>query len=41
MVHFLNNSAFPSFGYSGRELRDDKTREKYDLPPNKLKTVSI
>jgi len=34
---FLNNSAFPSFGYPGGELRDDKTREKYDLPPNKLK----
>ena len=34
---FFNNSAFPSFGYSGGELTDDKTREKYDLPPNKLK----
>lgn len=34
---FLNNSAFPSFGYKGGELTDDKTREKYDLPPNKLK----
>ena len=38
---FLNNSAFPSFGYPGGELRDDKTREKYDLPPNKIKTISI
>jgi ABC-2 type transport system permease protein len=34
---FLNSSAFPSFGYPGGELTDDKTREKYDLPPNKLK----
>ena len=34
---FLNNSAFPSFGYPGGELTDDKTRKKYDLPPNKLK----
>ena len=34
---FINNSLFPSLGYSGGELRDDKTREKYDLPPNKLK----
>ena len=34
---FVNNSIFPSLGYSGGELRDDKTREKYDLPPNKLK----
>ena len=34
---FINNSYLPSLGYSGGELRDDKTREKYDLPPNKLK----
>ena len=34
---FLNSSLFPSLGYSGGELTDDKTREKYDLPPNKLK----
>ena len=34
---FINNSYFPSLGYSGGELIDDKTREKYDLPPNDLK----
>ena len=36
---FINNfSIFPSLGYSsGGELRDNKTREKYDLPPNNLK----
>ena len=34
---FINNSLFPTFGYPGGELTDDKTREKYDLPPNKLK----
>ena len=34
---FLNSSLFPILGYSGGELTDDKTREKYDLPPNKLK----
>ena len=36
---FINNfTLFPSFGYSGsRELRDDKTRKKFDLPPNELK----
>ena len=28
----INNSYFPSLGYSGRELIDDKTREKYDSP---------
>ncbi|AOW16763.1 hypothetical protein LPB03_04460 [Polaribacter vadi] len=35
---FLNNfSMFPNFGYSsGGELTDNKTREKYDLPPNNL-----
>lgn len=31
---FLNNSIFPSFGYSdASELSDDKVRKKYDLPP--------
>ncbi|WP_299276970.1 M1 family aminopeptidase [uncultured Psychroserpens sp.] len=36
---FINNfQLFPSLGYDGgRELTDDKTRKKYDLPPNKLK----
>ncbi|WP_047545849.1 ABC transporter permease/M1 family aminopeptidase [Psychroserpens sp. Hel_I_66] len=36
---FMNNmELFPSLGYStGRELTDDKTRKKYDLPPNKLR----
>ncbi len=36
---FINNfQIFPSFGYSSMgELRDDKTREKYGLPPNKLR----
>jgi len=34
---FINNSVFPSLGYPGGELTDDKTREKYELPPNKLK----
>ncbi len=35
---FVNNAQlFPSFGYNGGELTDDKVREKYDLPPNKLK----
>ena len=34
---FINNSIFPSLGYSLNELRDDKTRKKYDLAPNKLK----
>lgn len=30
---FINNSLFPSFGYQeGRELRNNKLREKYDLP---------
>ena len=35
---FLNNfSMFPNLGYAaGGELRDNKTREKYDLPPNNL-----
>jgi ABC-2 type transport system permease protein len=35
---FINNSIFPSLGYSLGELSDDKTRKKYDLPPNKLKS---
>jgi ABC-2 type transport system permease protein len=36
---FINNmSMFPSLGYSaGGELRDNKTREKYELPPNNLR----
>ncbi|WP_299224023.1 M1 family aminopeptidase [uncultured Psychroserpens sp.] len=35
---FINNvQLFPGFGYSGGELTDDKTREKYGLPPNELK----
>ena len=36
---FINNfSVFPSLGYSaGGELRDNKTREKYNLPPNNLR----
>tara|TARA_B100001094_G_scaffold188813_1_gene183067 strand:- start:5726 stop:9379 length:3654 start_codon:yes stop_codon:yes gene_type:complete len=36
---FINNSIFPSLGYLLGELRDDKTRKKYDLPPNKLKPL--
>ncbi|WP_458626815.1 M1 family aminopeptidase [Winogradskyella sp. PC D3.3] len=37
---FINNmQLFPSLGYNGGELTDDKTREKYDLPPNKLKPL--
>ncbi|MGC1473289.1 MAG: M1 family aminopeptidase [Psychroserpens sp.] len=36
---FINNkSLFPSLGYSSsNELTDDKTRKKYNLPPNDLK----
>ncbi|SDS26460.1 ABC-2 type transport system permease protein [Formosa sp. Hel1_31_208] len=35
---FISNmQLFPSLGYQGGELTDDKTREKYDLPPNALK----
>ncbi|MEM6516686.1 MAG: M1 family aminopeptidase [Bacteroidota bacterium] len=35
---FINNfQLFPSLGYNGGELTDDKVREKYDLPPNELK----
>ena len=35
---FINNSTiFPSLGYNGGELTDNKTREKYDLSPNDLK----
>lgn len=31
---FMNNSIFPTFGYnSNSEFRDNKIREKYDLPP--------
>ncbi|MGB3465268.1 MAG: M1 family aminopeptidase [Cyclobacteriaceae bacterium] len=31
---FINNSIFPTFGYSdSQELRDNEVREKYDLPP--------
>jgi len=36
---FLSNQNFPSLGYQGYELTDDKTREKYDLPPNELKPL--
>lgn len=35
---FINNmQLFPSLGYNGGELTDNKTREKYGLPPNDLK----
>ncbi|MCI2229656.1 ABC transporter permease [Polaribacter sp. MSW13] len=36
---FINNfGMFPSLGYSsGGELTDNKTRKKYDLPPNNLR----
>ncbi|MDG2356836.1 MAG: M1 family aminopeptidase [Polaribacter sp.] len=36
---FINNfSMFPSLGYSSQgELTDNKTRKKYDLPPNNLR----
>jgi len=35
---FVNNmQLFPNLGYNGGELTDDKTREKYGLPPNALK----
>lgn len=36
---FINNTQlFPSLGYTaGGELRDDEIREKYGLPPNKLR----
>ncbi len=36
---FINNlQIFPSLGYnSAGELRDDQTRKKYGLPPNKLR----
>ncbi|PQJ78063.1 ABC transporter permease/M1 family aminopeptidase [Polaribacter porphyrae] len=34
---FINSGMFPSLGYSSQgELRDNKTRKKYDLPPNDL-----
>ena len=35
----MSNQNFPSLGYQGYELTDDKTREKYDLPPNELKPL--
>ena len=35
---FINSGIFPTLGYaSGGELRDNKTRKKFDLPPNNLK----
>jgi len=35
---FMNNmQLFPSLGYSGGELTDDKVREKYGLPKNELR----
>jgi ABC-2 type transport system permease protein len=36
---FINNfTMFPSLGYSSQgELKDNKTREKYNLPPNNLR----
>jgi len=35
---FINNTQlFPNLGYNGGELSDDKTREKYGLPPNELR----
>tara|TARA_R110002049_G_scaffold304526_2_gene499858 strand:+ start:321 stop:3704 length:3384 start_codon:yes stop_codon:yes gene_type:complete len=35
---FINNfQVFPSLGYNGNELTDNKTREKYGLQPNDLK----
>ena len=36
---FINNSSmFPNLGYvAGVELTDNKTRKKYDLPPNNLR----
>lgn len=30
---FINNGVFPSFGYPGDVIVDNKIREKYDLPP--------
>jgi len=36
-TYIRNSSIFPSLGYSGGELTDNKTREKYGLPPNDLK----
>jgi len=37
---FMNNmQLFPSFGYNGGELTDDKTREKYGLAKNELKPM--
>ena len=35
---FINNRIFPTLGYSSAaELTDNKTRKKYDLPPNDLR----
>jgi ABC-2 type transport system permease protein len=35
---FMNSSIYPSLGYSSSgELRDDKTRKKFDLPKNELR----
>ena len=35
---FINNSMFPTLGYSASgELTDDKTRKKYNLPVNNLR----
>lgn len=35
---FMNSRLFPSLGYSSSgELRDDETREKYELPKNDLR----
>lgn len=36
---FINSSIFPSLGYAGGGLTDDKVREKYDLPKNDLKPL--
>tara|TARA_R110002096_G_scaffold99646_1_gene220738 strand:- start:3550 stop:7191 length:3642 start_codon:yes stop_codon:yes gene_type:complete len=36
-TYIRNSSIFPSLGYGGGELTDNKTREKYGLPPNDLK----
>ncbi|MBL4746719.1 MAG: hypothetical protein JKY08_10170 [Flavobacteriaceae bacterium] len=36
---FINSSIFPSLGYFGGGLTDDKIREKYDLPKNDLKPL--
>jgi len=36
---FINSSIFPSLGYPGGGLTDDKTREKYGLAKNDLKPL--